>query len=111
MTQAAFACVVGRIDYRIAQKRLEVLFMIVEFLTHAVRSGSETAQQQTFHVVAGLFTRCDLIDLAIVITLCSNRVHGVSFLMALSFVKIETAVEMGVVSKSRKPESKKTPYK
>ena len=52
VTQAAFACVVGRLDFRVAQKCPQMLFMIVEFLTHSVRTGSETAQQQAFHALA-----------------------------------------------------------
>ena len=52
VTQAAFACVVGRLDFRSAQKRPQVLFVMVEFLAHPARSGAKSAQQQAFHVLA-----------------------------------------------------------
>ena len=52
VTQAAFTCVVGRLDFRIGQKRPQVLFVIVEFFAHAARGGAESAQQQAFHVLA-----------------------------------------------------------
>ena len=52
MTQAAFPYVVGRLDFRIAEKRPQVFFVIVEFLTHPASSGAESAQQLAFHVLA-----------------------------------------------------------
>ena len=52
VTQAAFTGIVGRLDFRVAKKRPQVLFVIVEFLTHPTRSRPESAQQVAFHFLA-----------------------------------------------------------